>query len=98
MNPELLLIDEMGHDRLELDATREAHLLFKLIDERYKRNKSLLLTTNVEEQDWAEYLGDPISTQAILDRVLQYSIKVEIKGPTYRQHKDETTVQEKYIP
>ena len=40
VNPELLLIDEMGHDRLELEVTREAHLLFKVIDERYKQNKN----------------------------------------------------------
>ncbi|MGZ8549864.1 MAG: ATP-binding protein, partial [Chitinophagaceae bacterium] len=46
INPELLLIDEMGHDRLELQVVKEAHLLFKVIDERYKQNKSLIFTTN----------------------------------------------------
>jgi len=95
VNPELLLIDEMGHDRLELEVTREAHLLFKVIDERYKQNKSLLFTTNVEEQDWADYLGDPISTKAILDRIFHRSLKVEIKGPSYRQHEGKL-LQEKY--
>jgi DNA replication protein DnaC len=95
VNPELLVIDEMGHDRLELEVTREAHLLFKVIDERYKQHKSLIFTTNVEEQDWAEYLGDPISTQAILDRIFHHSIKVEIKGPSYRKHEGKL-LQEKY--
>jgi DNA replication protein DnaC len=95
VNPELLVIDEMGHDRLELEVTREAHLLFKVIDERYKQRKSLIFTTNVEEQDWAEYLGDPISTQAILDRIFHHSIKVEIKGPSYRKHEGKL-LQEKY--
>ena len=95
VNPELLLIDEMGHDRLELEVTREAHLLFKVIDERYKQSRSLLFTTNVEEQDWADYLGDPISTKAILDRVFHRSIKVEINGPSYRQHEGKL-LQEKY--
>jgi len=95
VNPQLLLIDEMGHDRLELEITREAHLLFKVIDERYKQNKPLLFTTNVVEQDWAEYLGDPISTQAILDRVFHRSIKVEINGPSYRQHEG-NLLQQKY--
>lgn len=95
VNPELLVIDEMGHDRLELEVTREAHLLFKVIDERYKQHKSLIFTTNVEEQDWAEYLGDPISTQAILDRIFHHSIKVEIKGPSYRKHEGKI-LQEKY--
>jgi DNA replication protein DnaC len=95
VNPELLLIDEMGHDRLELEVTREAHLLFKVIDERYKQSKSLLFTTNVEETDWADYLGDPISTKAILDRVFHRSIKVEINGPSFRKHEGRL-LQEKY--
>jgi len=49
--PELLVIDEMGHDRLELEVTKEAHLLFKVINERYNREKSLIFTTNVYEED-----------------------------------------------
>jgi len=95
VNPEMLLIDEMGHDRLELEVTKEAHLLFKVIDERYKLSKPLLFTTNVQEQDWAEFLGDPISTQAILDRVFHRSIKVEINGPSYRKHEGQL-LQQKY--
>lgn len=86
INPELLVIDEMGHDRLELEVTREAHLLFKVIDERYKQRKSLIFTTNVEEPDWADYLGDPITTKALLDRIFHRSIVVRIIGPSYREY------------
>jgi DNA replication protein DnaC len=89
INPELLLIDEMGHDRLELQVIKEAHLLFKVIDERYKENKSLIFTTNIEETDWPEFLGDPISTSAILDRIFHHSVIVRIKGPSYRKHQGE---------
>ena len=95
--PELLLIDEMGHDRLELEVTKEAHLLFKVVDERYKNDKPIIFTTNIEESDWADYLGDPISTKAILDRIFHHSIKVEIKGPSYRQHESQL-LQQKYNP
>jgi DNA replication protein DnaC len=95
ITPDLLVIDEMGHDRLELEVTKEAHLLFKVIDERYKLEKPLIFTTNVEEADWADYLGDPISTKAILDRIFHHSIKVEIKGPSYRKHEGEM-LQQKY--
>lgn len=95
INPQLLIIDEMGHDRLELEVTKEAHLLFKVIDERYKHNKSLIFTTNVHEQDWGEYLGDPVSANAILDRIFHHSIRVDIKGKSYRQHESEK-LQQKY--
>jgi len=95
INPELLLIDEMGHDRLELQVIKEAHLLFKVIDQRYKESKPLIFTTNIEEQDWPEFLGDPISTSAILDRIFHHSVIVRIKGPSYRKHQGEL-LQEKY--
>jgi DNA replication protein DnaC len=95
INPELLLIDEMGHDRLELQVIKEAHLLFNVIDQRYKDNKSLIFTTNIEEPDWPEFLGDPISTSAILDRIFHHSVIVRIKGPSYRKHQGEL-LQEEY--
>jgi DNA replication protein DnaC len=88
-NPELLLIDEMGHDRLELQVVKEAHLLFKVIDQRYNNNKSLIFTTNVEEMDWPEFLGDPITTSAILDRIFHHSVIVKIDGPSYRMYQSE---------
>jgi DNA replication protein DnaC len=86
INPELLVIDEMGHDRLELQVVKEAHLLFKVIDKRYNDKKSLIFTTNVEEPDWAEFLGDPITTTAILDRIHHHSVIVDIDGPSYREY------------
>jgi len=88
-NPDLLVIDEMGHDRLELQIVKEAHLLFKVIDQRYNENKSLIFTTNVEEPDWAEFLGDPITTSAILDRIFHHSVIVKIDGPSYRMYQSE---------
>jgi len=95
VNPQLLVIDEMGHDRLELEVTKEAHLLFKVINERYNNEKTLIFTTNVEESDWADYLGDPISTKAILDRIFHHSIRIQIQGPSFRKHQGEL-LQQKY--
>lgn len=95
VNPDMLIIDEMGHDRLELQLTKEAHLLFKVIDERYRLKRPLIFTTNVEENAWAEYLGDPVSTRAILDRIFHHAVKIEIRGPSYRQHQG-MELQKKY--
>ena len=95
INCELLLIDEMGHDRLELQVVKEAHLLFKVIDQRYKQNKSLIFTSNIQEEDWPEFLGDPISTSAILDRIFHHSVIVKIYGPSYRKYQSDL-LQKKY--
>lgn len=95
IKPDLLVIDEMGHDRLELQVVKEAHLLFKVIDQRYNDNKSLIFTTNVEEADWTEFLGDPITTSAILDRIFHHSVIVKIEGPSYRKYESDL-LQKKY--
>jgi len=83
--PELLVVDEMGHDRLELQIVKEAHLLFKVIDHRYNNSQSMIFTTNVEEAEWAEFLGDPITTSAILDRIYHNSVIIKFKGESYRR-------------
>jgi DNA replication protein DnaC len=94
-NPELLIIDEMGHDRLELKVSKEAHLLFKVIDKRYNDVKPIVFTSNVEKEDWPEFLGDPLTTSAILDRIFHHSVIVEINGPSYREYQGRL-LQEKY--
>lgn len=89
ITPQLLIIDEMGHDKLELEMTKEAHLLFKVINERYNAEKPVIITSNVEESSWGDYLGDPVSTQALQDRILHRSIRVQIKGPSFRKYEGE---------
>ncbi|MZQ49787.1 MAG: ATP-binding protein [Bacteroidales bacterium] len=46
----------------------------------------MIFTSNVEEPDWADYLGDPITTKAILDRIFHHSVVVRISGPSYREY------------
>jgi DNA replication protein DnaC len=47
LSPQLLLIDEVGFDRLEQDATRNASLFFKVIDGRYCK-ASTIITSNID--------------------------------------------------
>jgi DNA replication protein DnaC len=49
----------------------------------------------VQEQDWPEFIGDPVSTRAILERIFHHSVIVKIDGPSYRKHQGER-LQEKY--
>jgi DNA replication protein DnaC len=95
INPELLVIDEMGHDRLELKLVKEAHLLFKVVNKRYNDDKPMIFTSNVEKELWPEFLGDPLTTSAILDRIFHHSVIVEINGPSYREYQGKL-LQEQY--
>lgn len=82
---EILLIDEVGFDRLEQESARNASLFFKVIDARYDK-ASTWLTTNVDFKDLGTYLGDPVITTAIVDRMVHHSIIIHIEGPSYRMH------------
>ena len=85
LSPEILLIDEVGFDRLEQESTRNASLFFKVIDGRYCKT-STIITTNIDFKDLGDYLGDPVVTTAIVDRMVHHSVIISIDGPSYRMH------------
>ncbi len=81
--PTVLLIDEVGFDRLEQESARHAALFFKVIDGRYGKN-STIMTTNIDFKQLGEYLGDPVITTSIVDRMVHHAIIISIEGPSYR--------------
>ena len=85
LSAEILLIDELGFDRLEQESARNASLFFKVIDGRYCK-ASTIVTTNVDFKDLGDYLGDPVVTTAIVDRMIHHSVIISIDGPSYRMH------------
>lgn len=76
----VLIIDEVGF--LPIDAD-DANLLFQLISMRYEKHPTIF-TTNKSFNRWGEVFGDPVITNAILDRVLHHSRVFQIVGPSYR--------------
>ena len=85
VRPQLLLIDEIGFDRLEQESSRNASLFFKVIEGRYCKN-STILTTNIDFKALGEYLGDPVITAAMVDRMVHHTVIIDIDGPSYRMH------------
>jgi DNA replication protein DnaC len=85
LSPQILLIDEVGFDRLEQESTRNASLFFKVIDGRYCK-ASTIITSNIDFKDLGDYLGDPVITTAVVDRMIHHSIIISVDGPSYRMH------------
>ena len=44
------------------------------------------ITSNIALSDWERYLGDVTLTATILDRIAMHAIRIDIDGPSYRQH------------
>jgi DNA replication protein DnaC len=84
---ELLIIDELGFDKLERENHPQApSLLYKVIDSR-TRKRSTALVTNIDFEAWGEYLGDPPIAMALLDRVVDGAIIHKFQGKSYRAHR-----------
>lgn len=76
----LLIIDEIGYLPFDQEAS---NLFFRLISRRYER-ASTIFTANKSYSEWGEIFGDPVIATAILDRILHYSITLNLKGESYR--------------
>lgn len=85
--PQFLVIDDVGLGQIRKrdDEDTAAHFLFSLIDARHGRT-STAVTSNIELSAWGRYLGDATLTMAILDRLVMRAIRIDIRGPSYRQH------------
>lgn len=85
--PALLIIDDVGLGQVKkrADEPTAAHTLYNLIDRRHGQ-VSTAITSNIALSDWGRYLGDATLTAAILDRLAMHAIRIDITGPSWRQH------------
>lgn len=85
--PVMLVIDDVGLGQLKRrdDEPTAAHMLFTLLDRRHL-NVSTAITSNIKLSAWGKYLGDATLAAAVLDRLAANSIRIDINGPSYRQH------------
>lgn len=77
---DLLVIDEMGYLNLRPE---QSNIFFKLMEERYRR-KSTIITTNLDYDDWFDFLGRKDMVKALLDRLRHQCHTIRIEGPSLR--------------
>jgi DNA replication protein DnaC len=78
---DLICIDEMGYLNLRPE---QSNIFFKLMEERYLRKVSTILTTNLEYEEWHAFLGQKQMVVALLDRLRQRCTTIRIDGPSLR--------------
>jgi DNA replication protein DnaC len=77
---DVLQIDEFGYLNLKPE---QSNIFFKLMEERYHRH-STILTTNLEYDEWHNFLGNRPMVEALLSRLRHYCHTVRINGPSLR--------------
>ena len=76
----LLIIDEWLRDPLSQNEARE---LLDLLDDRFRKN-STIFVSQLPTSDWHQRILDPTLADAILDRIVYDSHKIELMGESMR--------------
>ena len=77
---QMIIIDEIGYTPI---SRAQANRFFTFISDTYETS-SIVFTTNKEITDWAEMMGDPVLTTALLDRILHHAKCFSLRGESYR--------------
>ena len=78
---DVLLIDEMGYLNLRPE---QSNIFFKLMEERYSTGLATIITTNLDYDDWYDFLGRKEMVGALLDRLRHRCVTLRIDGPSLR--------------
>ena len=86
---DLLILDDWGPDRLTASARRD---LMEIVEDRYGTG-STLITSQLPVDAWHDVIGEPTLADAILDRLVHNSYRLELDGPSLRKTKATTQPQ-----
>lgn len=84
---DLLLLDDWG---LEPLSAQQRSDLLELIDARYDVRPTMI-TSQLPVENWYDMIGESTRADAILDRLIHGSIKLELKGESMRKSQNKLT-------
>lgn len=76
-----VILDDFG---LRAYSHEEATILMDLLEERYGKG-SLIVTSQIDPKGWLKLFEDPVIAESIVDRILNPSQKITLKGGSYRE-------------
>ncbi len=80
---QLLILDDFGMYGMDGDQRRD---LMEVVEERAQR-RSTLVTSQLRVKHWHETFGDPTLADAMLDRLVHSSYRLDLDGDTMRSEK-----------
>ncbi len=82
-NAELLILDDFGLSAFDNQA-RQA--LMDIIESKYDRS-SIIISSQIPISGWHEVIGEGTIADAILDRIVHSSHRIQLKGESLRKNK-----------
>ncbi len=83
---EVLVLDDLLISPITQEAQRE---LLRIVEDRYGR-KSTIITSQLPIKAWHNAMQDPTVADAIMDRIVHNSHKLELKGESMRKKRAST--------
>jgi DNA replication protein DnaC len=80
---DLLILDEFGTGALTEDARLA---LLQILEDRYER-KSVIIISQLPIDKWYSYIGNETLADAIMDRLINSSTHIDLKGESLRKRK-----------
>ncbi len=80
-NTRLLIIDDFG--LTALDAQQRLDLL-EILEDRHGKNATII-ASQIPVANWFDLIGEPTIADAILDRIIHSSHRIELKGESLRK-------------
>jgi DNA replication protein DnaC len=77
----LIILDDFGLETLD---TNSRLILLEIMEDRYDKN-STIFTSQLPPEEWHDIIGDLTIADAICDRLLHNSYRIELEGPSMRR-------------
>lgn len=77
----VFILDDFGLERM----TEPARLALLDIVEEYHRRKSIIISAQVPVANWHDIIGEPTIADAIMDRIVYNSHRIELDGESVRK-------------
>jgi DNA replication protein DnaC len=75
---DVVIVDELGG---YVDLTQgEVDVLFSFFGERYEKQRSVFVTTNLAFSEWEKVFKNPMTATAIVDRLVHRCVLLEFPG------------------
>lgn len=81
LHPAVLVVDEIGYLTYGTDA---ANMLFHVVNDRHRKKRAMIFTTNKPLAEWGRVLHDEDLAHAIVDRILERGRTLTLDGPSMR--------------
>ncbi len=79
---ELLILDDWGLEKMN---ARQASELLEVIEDRYQVN-STIIASQVPIKEWHQLISNPTIADALLDRLIHNSYKIDLDGDSQRKN------------